>query len=85
MADYKKLITTVGRLARGERYSSLFYLCSTQRTVSTRKLLAIVEKLYDEDKILAVDLSKIANDLYFNLETALISEFDEWLKNRRAK
>ena len=61
--DYSNTITKAASRARGDRLAPLYRLCENQKTVSTRKLEQLIDKLHDSDKQDAIHLKHLADRL----------------------
>lgn len=61
--SYKNTIAKAAALASGTRLSELYSMCENQETVSTKKLLTIVEKMHDDSKLDAIHFRALADKL----------------------
>jgi hypothetical protein len=54
MSDpHASLISVAAWLVRGEKYTELLGICETQKTISTRKLMEMIEWMESQDKVAA--------------------------------
>ena len=59
--DPSEIIKKAASRARGDRLTELVYICETQKTISTRRLLMYVEKLQKSDTQDAFHFKKLAD------------------------
>ena len=61
--DYSNTIAIAASRARGDRLNKLYNICKNQKTISTRKLLGIVDELAESDKLDAIYFRRLADQL----------------------
>lgn len=61
--DKRNAIAKSAALARGLRLEELYTICEEQKTVSTKRLLAIVEKLHDDMRLDAIFLKELSKKI----------------------
>lgn len=61
LTDFSVTIKKAASRARGDRLADLKFLCETQKTISTRKLLRFVRELEESDRQDAVHFRDLAD------------------------
>lgn len=60
---YENTIAKAAALENGRRLSCLYNICENQKTISTKRLLTIFEKMHDDNKQDAIHLRCLADKL----------------------
>lgn len=61
--DYRNTIATAASRALGHRLRGLYELCENQKTVSTNKLIGMVDELAESDRLDAIHFRALADKI----------------------
>ncbi len=61
--SYEVTVATADSRARGDRLKNLYFLCKSQKTVSTKKLMRLINELSDGEKLDAIHFRALADKI----------------------
>lgn len=61
--DYRNTIEKAASINRGDRLLSLYAICETQKTVSTKRLRKLIDQLADSDKLDGIHFRALADKI----------------------